>query len=184
MKIAFCLVLFSLQIFTSCKKSDLCESVTCLNGGVCFDGNCKCPEGYYGVHCELTSSGYVCTGTDCVFVQEGADYSSYSICIDYCDPNVNTGGFSCFNNNCIFQTENGDYATLTECEANCANSGCSSVPYYGPQPCEADYVAVTPNSCCPRVYPYLGVQKSACYPTCWTALGDNNSTIIFGTGEE
>lgn len=33
-------------------ESDPCTGVSCLNGGVCDDGTCKCPEGYYGVNCE------------------------------------------------------------------------------------------------------------------------------------
>ena len=39
--------------FISCKKDDPdpCESVTCLNGGTCSDGNCSCATGYEGSTC-------------------------------------------------------------------------------------------------------------------------------------
>ena len=41
---------------------DPCTETYCLNGGACIDGDCKCPEGYYGDHCELTFSGAGCNG--------------------------------------------------------------------------------------------------------------------------
>lgn len=43
-----------LTVFTSCEKDDPdpCENVTCLNGGVCVNGSCDCPDGYSGLQCE------------------------------------------------------------------------------------------------------------------------------------
>lgn len=49
------LFLLALLAF-SCKKEttqeDLCEGVTCLNGGTCINGDCSCPPGYTGPACE------------------------------------------------------------------------------------------------------------------------------------
>lgn len=50
--------LISLQ---SC--SDKCESVACLNDGLCVDGTCECPPGYTGTYCQFCPPGY--SGTDC-----------------------------------------------------------------------------------------------------------------------
>lgn len=50
------IALFSLIAIQSCKKedsnTDLCNGVSCLNGGNCINGICNCPTGYTGVHCE------------------------------------------------------------------------------------------------------------------------------------
>lgn len=42
---------FSLISYTSCKK-DACKDVSCVNGGNCVDGACKCPAGFEGPACE------------------------------------------------------------------------------------------------------------------------------------
>jgi hypothetical protein len=54
-------IAFTLSTTVSCKKGDVvyndttllhpCDNVTCLNGGTCRDGNCKCPQGYEGENC-------------------------------------------------------------------------------------------------------------------------------------
>ena len=41
-------------VFYSCTKP--CENTNCLNDGVCVDGDCICPEGFYGVNCELSDN--------------------------------------------------------------------------------------------------------------------------------
>jgi len=49
------MVLMGLLVAVSgCKKEDPdpCEQQYCLNGGVCFQGDCQCTAGYYGEHCE------------------------------------------------------------------------------------------------------------------------------------
>lgn len=44
--------------YTACKKTevtpskDLCENITCQNGGTCFKGKCSCPGGYEGEFCQ------------------------------------------------------------------------------------------------------------------------------------
>ncbi len=42
--------LFGVVTYSSCVK-DECENVSCLNGGSCKDGVCKCPSGYTGSNC-------------------------------------------------------------------------------------------------------------------------------------
>lgn len=46
---------------TSCKK-DPCKTTTCLNGGVCDNGQCDCPPGYSGAECEYYDT---CYGVKC-----------------------------------------------------------------------------------------------------------------------
>ncbi len=53
-QIALYLCLFALPFFTSCHQGDpvdLCETLVCLNDGVCANGKCNCPDGYTGVDC-------------------------------------------------------------------------------------------------------------------------------------
>jgi hypothetical protein len=42
---------FSAVLYTSCSK-DACKDVVCNNGGTCSGGNCTCPTGWLGTHCE------------------------------------------------------------------------------------------------------------------------------------
>lgn len=46
---------FSMVAYTSCSKSDKCDSIVCKNGGTCSDGVCKCPLGFEGANCETDS---------------------------------------------------------------------------------------------------------------------------------
>ncbi|MEO0581176.1 MAG: hypothetical protein AAF135_03040 [Bacteroidota bacterium] len=39
-------------IFYGCEQNP-CEDVMCENGGVCVDGDCDCPEGFFGPECEF-----------------------------------------------------------------------------------------------------------------------------------
>jgi hypothetical protein len=53
---------------SGCKK-DQCESINCLNGGVCVDGTCECPAGYSGTNCEIFDQCFNVTclnGGNCV----------------------------------------------------------------------------------------------------------------------
>ena len=57
----FAIGIFLIGIFASCEKddddngngsaNDPCENVTCLNGGLCENGECDCPEMYTGDDC-------------------------------------------------------------------------------------------------------------------------------------
>lgn len=49
-----------LLLFSNCKTDDpvsQCIDVNCFNGGLCNDGVCVCPQGFYGEYCELSISG-------------------------------------------------------------------------------------------------------------------------------
>jgi hypothetical protein len=46
------MALFGAMTVSSCKK-DPCKNVTCQNGGVCQDGNCKCNLPWEGSRCEV-----------------------------------------------------------------------------------------------------------------------------------
>jgi len=53
---------FLLIIFTGCK--DDCDGVQCANGGVCLNGDCDCPEGFFGSNCELMDDP--CSTVECL----------------------------------------------------------------------------------------------------------------------
>lgn len=48
--------MFVLLILNSC--IDPCKGVGCLNGGVCNEGECLCPEGFIGENCESTDPSF------------------------------------------------------------------------------------------------------------------------------
>lgn len=52
MKRIITLLILTLTLF-SCKKdaSDLCEGVSCKNGGTCVNGDCNCPVSWTGPDC-------------------------------------------------------------------------------------------------------------------------------------
>tara|TARA_B110000444_G_scaffold98296_1_gene93253 strand:- start:3012 stop:3527 length:516 start_codon:yes stop_codon:yes gene_type:complete len=43
--------LLTVLLLYSC--ADPCEGVSCLNGGLCIEGSCLCPDYYEGKNCEL-----------------------------------------------------------------------------------------------------------------------------------
>lgn len=45
------LILLTTAACDKCDKPDICEGITCLNGGTCVNGNCDCPEGFGGSDC-------------------------------------------------------------------------------------------------------------------------------------
>lgn len=65
-------LVFSLVTYTACKDSP-CKDVLCRNGSICTDGNCICPTGYSGTHCEIKDpcldmpcfNGGVCNNGKC-----------------------------------------------------------------------------------------------------------------------
>ena len=49
------LVILISLLFNGCKKSDSgdpCVGVVCQNGGTCSNGECDCPDGYFGPECQ------------------------------------------------------------------------------------------------------------------------------------
>lgn len=44
------------MIIMSCTKP--CDDTICMNDGVCVDGTCLCPEGFYGEYCENTDEDH------------------------------------------------------------------------------------------------------------------------------
>lgn len=55
--VAFLMLCFCAMVLPGCSKDasdeELCEGVTCENGGICVSGTCGCPEWYAGSSCEL-----------------------------------------------------------------------------------------------------------------------------------
>ncbi|MCI4668670.1 MAG: calcium-binding EGF-like domain-containing protein [Bacteroidia bacterium] len=49
----FSFLIIFLSIITISCTSDPCESLDCQNGGVCIDGDCQCPEDFFGNECEF-----------------------------------------------------------------------------------------------------------------------------------
>lgn len=50
-------------------QTDPCADTYCLNGGDCYEGECQCPPGYSGPHCEYYDPCYNVTcqnGGECV----------------------------------------------------------------------------------------------------------------------
>ena len=49
---AFAFILSTLWLISSCTKGGkACKDIECLNGGVCQDGTCFCPDGFGGTDC-------------------------------------------------------------------------------------------------------------------------------------
>lgn len=70
---------FSFVTYTSCTK-DSCADVTCQHGGSCKSGNCTCPSGYTGSHCEVQTCA--ANGTAQVQFSNRSASSTYSIVWD------------------------------------------------------------------------------------------------------
>lgn len=46
------LAVFTAVTYTSC-NTDKCKAIVCAYGGTCNEGDCICPSGYEGTHCEI-----------------------------------------------------------------------------------------------------------------------------------
>lgn len=58
------LVAFGILFLFACRKEtggdpynpvNSCATIVCENGGVCTNGNCNCPAGFRGTHCEIVA---------------------------------------------------------------------------------------------------------------------------------
>ena len=59
-------ILFVIFMLSSCAEpEDKCKSQYCLNGGDCLYGDCKCPSGFTGGHCEIEKPSSSCDGVVC-----------------------------------------------------------------------------------------------------------------------
>jgi len=56
--------IFSILIILISCRGDGCADVICENGGICIDGSCDCPEGFFGRKCEFQLDP--CTIQQCV----------------------------------------------------------------------------------------------------------------------
>lgn len=60
------LLLLGALLFTNCNKDeDPCQNTYCMNGGECFEGECECPPGFYGPHCEYAVQADPCENVTC-----------------------------------------------------------------------------------------------------------------------
>lgn len=48
------LAIFSAVTFASC-NAEPCDAIACAYGGTCNEGECICPSGYEGTHCEIVT---------------------------------------------------------------------------------------------------------------------------------
>lgn len=140
--IVLSIVLLLVTGLSSCKE-DKCDSQYCLNGGTCVEGDCKCPTGYSGEHCE-NKAGYVCTNGTCTYVTANATYSTLGACQAACAPPPT--GYNCVSGNCVQASGAGQYATLGACQAACGSQQAGQVVFwentstYGP--CSATNVTI------------------------------------------
>jgi hypothetical protein len=83
--VAACL---STVAYKSCKK-DPCNKVVCQNGGACKEGNCSCPTGIVGKHCETTyRSTYANTDTGSVYFSTGSYLHGFRLTFGVSSPDL------------------------------------------------------------------------------------------------
>lgn len=56
----YIIALIALMSLAACKPNP-CKEIFCQNGGVCFEGVCRCPDGYSGDYCEIVDSSAIIT---------------------------------------------------------------------------------------------------------------------------
>jgi len=166
-KIFFILFLsIGVLLISSCR--DECKDQICLNGGVCDEGNCQCPDGYSGSNCETKVDGYNCFNGDCVYTPSNAQYSSIVACQTSCS-NSNTNNFNCQNGNCIQVNGNGQYTTLAACQSDCSTTNLTGFN------CQSgNCVQVSSNG----QYSTLAACQSACAASTATLTFKNNTFTV------
>lgn len=122
--ILLCFALTTLLLFSisGCKK-DKCENQYCLNGGSCSkgSGDCQCPTGYSGEHCQNYSGGGGGGGGTCT-------YTSY-----YGTQNCSQSGYvavsatTCCPASAPYTCDGASYCYATCKEAK--DAGCGAVIY-------------------------------------------------------
>ena len=113
-KILMLISVMTMVVFAACIEQDPCDSIECLNDGICVDGTCICESGYSGKYCEIVDdngndncvgvtcfNGGVCVNGNCE-CPPGYTGINCGITIDPC------AGVSCVN---------GDLDN--ECDCNC-----------------------------------------------------------------
>lgn len=53
---SYLIIFFSILVLSSCVE-DACESIICLNDGICENGTCECPVGFSGPTCAVVGTG-------------------------------------------------------------------------------------------------------------------------------
>lgn len=124
LSILLCFAITTLLLFSisGCKK-DKCENQYCLNGGSCSkgSGDCQCPTGYSGEHCQNYSGGGGGGGGTCT-------YTSY-----YGVQNCTQSGYvavsatSCCPASAPYTCDGASYCYTTCKEAK--DAGCGAVVY-------------------------------------------------------
>ena len=121
-------ILISFLFFYSCQGP--CLGIGCLNGGVCHEGSCLCPEGFSGENCEfndsLNNQGCLNGGVIVQGVCECPEGYSGAFC-EIVDPCLN---INCFNggvcNQGVCECPEGYSGTF--CEIEDSNNLLSTIP--------------------------------------------------------
>lgn len=70
--------------FNACNQPQSCDDVNCLNGGVCVDGDCECPEGFSGPNCQISSF------ENGVFIAHEGNFQSGNASVSFINKNNTT----------------------------------------------------------------------------------------------
>ena len=92
---------------------DKCKDQYCLNGGDCLDGDCECPTGYYGTHCEYSTSGGGGNGG-------GGGGSSSTGTVTFYNNQSNVGVIT------VYLGGSSSQITQTTVASSCPTSGCAN----------------------------------------------------------
>ncbi|MFT4681080.1 MAG: hypothetical protein ACI9YU_000917 [Flavobacteriales bacterium] len=100
-----------------------------LMAEICIDGDCECPNGFSGTHCE-DEEGYDCNSGSCQFVYGNPEYSSLTECETGCGGVSGDSGYNCSGGNCSYVSSGASYSSLSACESACGPSGTGQVVIY------------------------------------------------------